>query len=1328
MRQILLAALFLLLAIPHGSLVAQQGTQTAAERSFSTLFPRQARPMLSGKPTPPSAAFFTIDPASFTLLGSADRGTIRIENFPLGNGSTAALALRRFDVLSRDGAIVAAGDNGEQAVGLPEGIFLTGSVPAIPGSFVYLALFREYGSGYIELPSDGGTVRRYTVAPLALADGMASTMVIYDEAEALRMAGIGKEDGWHCSAEELPEYAPSVDQVFKSYNRNAKKSRQMQSNTLLAAQIAIDCDSAYYVAHGRNLSRAANYALTVAGAASAIYQRDQNIILQVPYLRIWTGRDPYPGTSTATLLGQFRNYWNTNMTSVRRMVAHLFSTNSIGGGVAYLNTLCSSSLIGYGYGVIGLNNNITYPTTAYVWDTDVAAHELGHNFGSPHTHSCVWEPAIDSCYTAEGGCFTGTKPRTGTVMSYCHLTPFGTELRFHSRTSDLIRSNAEAAACVGALENSADNDVAVAAISIPSPGGSYRASSPFMPSATVRNAGTSPQTSLAVTMILHDSIGRAIYSSSRTIASLAPGGIASVDFAPVSISTIARYSATVTVTLASDSFTINNVMTSPFEITASTSGAISLLAPNTATVLRPGTTIPISWNVSGAISALRIDFSPDDGASWTTVATNLDPAPASFNWTVPAVGTARGRLRISDRDNSATADLNDFPFAIDLFRITAPSEGERWSSGTSRTIAWSTFNASAVRIEYSSDNGSTWSTITSSAPNTGRYDWTLPPLQIPAAIIRISDANGLLGAATSGTFTVLGADPPSGLVAMPSDGAVDLSWNAPASAGITGYTIYRGTSPQQLAPIATVEGSRSSYTDRTAANCTSYLYAVTALAGTSESMMSEMATARPEGARTLALATPAPGEILAAGSAKELIWSSTGCIGSVDLSYSADGGMHWNVIGTELANNGRFTWTVPNVSSATVVLKISDRQSPSVSGESPQFRICDIPATIQITGETLICEGGETTLSAPAGFGSYRWSTGETTRTIAVATAGSYSVTVSDAGGCSVSSAETIVQVSPKPRPAITASGPTAFHAGAGVTLSATAGFTSYRWSNGATTREITVTEAGSYSVTATNANGCTGASAGMTVKIIPHTQPTVSASGATTFCQGENVTLAAAEGYAAYRWSNGATTRSIEVWESGSYSVTTTDAAGETGTSEAIDVLVHATPDRPVIERKPGTDSLFCTAGNGGAVEGRVIWERNGQPVAGAAGQVYLATSDGIYRATVIDGNGCIVVSDPFTFSKDLSAEVPVAGERVLAVHPNPSHGRFIVDLNLLRPAPVSIIMVDMMGNEVLRIEEPAASGSYRKAIDATAIPAGAYVIELRAGPRSWRQKVLKQ
>src|SRR5262249_5658986 len=151
-------------------------------------------------------------------------------------------------------------------------------------------------------------------------------------------------------------------------------------------------------------------------------------------------------------------------------------------------------------------------------------------------------------------------------------------------------------------------------------------------------------------------------------------------------------------------------------------------------------------------------------------------------------------------------------------------------------------------------------------------------------------------------------------------------------------------------------------------------------------------------------------------------------------------------------------------------------------------------------------------------------------------------VTITGANGCSATSAATAVTVNPLPTPTLTASGPTTFCQGRSVTLTASSG-SSYSWSTGATTQPITVTASGHYSVTVTDANGCSATSAPTGVTVNYALTPGIYAGGYTTFCPGGSVQLNASPGYASYLWSNGATTQSITVNTSGNWTVTATSA-----------------------------------------------------------------------------------------------------------------------------------------------------------------------------------------
>ena len=189
---------------------------------------------------------------------------------------------------------------------------------------------------------------------------------------------------------------------------------------------------------------------------------------------------------------------------------------------------------------------------------------------------------------------------------------------------------------------------------------------------------------------------------------------------------------------------------------------------------------------------------------------------------------------------------------------------------------------------------------------------------------------------------------------------------------------------------------------------------------------------------------------------------------------------------------------------------------------------------------TTFCDWNYVGLTADF-HGSITWNTSEKTTSITVSTAGDYSYTSIDANGCSVSSSTVSVVVNSNPTPTISALGNTTFCDGGSVDLDAGFGYANYSWSNGETTQGITSTANNTYSVTVTDANGCTGTSGTTSVVVNPNPSPTITPSGNTSFCDGGSLNLDAGAGYANYNWSSGETSQSMISTSSNTYFVTLT-------------------------------------------------------------------------------------------------------------------------------------------------------------------------------------------
>ena len=165
--------------------------------------------------------------------------------------------------------------------------------------------------------------------------------------------------------------------------------------------------------------------------------------------------------------------------------------------------------------------------------------------------------------------------------------------------------------------------------------------------------------------------------------------------------------------------------------------------------------------------------------------------------------------------------------------------------------------------------------------------------------------------------------------------------------------------------------------------------------------------------------------------------------------------------------------------------------------------------TVSVSAGT-ICVGESTTITA-SGASTYSWSNGQTGSSITVSptTTTLFTATGTDSNGCT-SSGSTTITVNALPTVEIT--GTLTYCVGGSTTLTATAGLSSYLWSTGATTQSITVSTAGSYTVTGTDSNGCSATSSASTVTELPLDTATVTYSSS-AYCQMPTGALAV-DGY----------------------------------------------------------------------------------------------------------------------------------------------------------------------------------------------------------------------
>ncbi|HWR33898.1 MAG TPA: hypothetical protein VN451_10240, partial [Chitinophagaceae bacterium] len=637
---------------------------------------------------------------------------------------------------------------------------------------------------------------------------------------------------------------------------------------------------------------------------------------------------------------------------------------------------------------------------------------------------------------------------------------------------------------------------------------------------------------------------------------------------------------------------------------------IEVTYPNGPESFNPGSTEIITWDNAGITGTQTVEYSLDNGSTWNAIGT-VAATTTRLSWSVPTANTSTARVRVT---SGAISDMSN-----DAFKILGTVTGFASTGGTS---------CNSGEINF------TWNAVT----NATHYD-----------IYRLDDATGafvIQGSNITGTtYTATGLTPGSGYwftivaknnsVASVSERAYAINVTASTGGGglgtvgsITGQTLICGTPSGVPYSIDAVSGATSytwtappgatiasgqgsiNITINYGVGSTSGNLSVFASNGTCQTTPSVL----PITVGSSSIAAPVSGgnqsvTVCPGNPIPTLTATATVPPGFTVVWYNAPTG--GSIVASPILNTaGTVTYYAASRDNITLC--------ESITRTPVTLTITQVPAaTITAGGATTFCQGGNVVLTANAGT-SYLWSTGATTQSITVSTAGSYSVTVTT-GSCVSTSPSTTVTVNPLPAASVSAGGPTTFCQGLSVVLTASAG-SSWLWSNGATTQSITVTTSGNYSVTVTNSFGCSANSAATSVTVNPNPPAVVTAGGPITFCQGGSVTLTANAG-TAYLWSNGATTQSISVngpLGPTNYTVQVTQAGGCVSNSPTTVVTVNSVPVANITAGGPLTfcqgSNVVLTASPGSSW----LWSN------GATTQSITVTNSGSFSVVVTNASGC--------------------------------------------------------------------------------------------------------
>ncbi len=177
-------------------------------------------------------------------------------------------------------------------------------------------------------------------------------------------------------------------------------------------------------------------------------------------------------------------------------------------------------------------------------------------------------------------------------------------------------------------------------------------------------------------------------------------------------------------------------------LTSQNSESITVDIPNGNETWYAGTTHYISWHTSNFTDPVKIEYSDDNGYSYTTV-TSSTANDGSYEWTVPQNFSSQCLVRISDASDGSPSDVSDAVFTIGAYiELDVPDGGENWVAGTTHYIVWhgQGIDNYDVKMEYSTDNGATYTFINykTNIGLSGSYSWEVPNTPSTQCLMRVT--------------------------------------------------------------------------------------------------------------------------------------------------------------------------------------------------------------------------------------------------------------------------------------------------------------------------------------------------------------------------------------------------------------------------------------------------------------------------------------------------------------------------------------------------------------------------------------------------------------
>ncbi|MEQ1587128.1 MAG: hypothetical protein ABL895_14670 [Cyclobacteriaceae bacterium] len=342
--------------------------------------------------------------------------------------------------------------------------------------------------------------------------------------------------------------------------------------------------------------------------------------------------------------------------------------------------------------------------------------------------------------------------------------------------------------------------------------------------------------------------------------------------------------------------------------------------------------------------------------------------------------------------------------------------------------------------------------------------------------------------------------------------------------------------------------------------------------------------------------------------------------GSIDVTLTGGSGAY-----TVTWSNGSTEQDLTNLAGGAYTITVTDTAGCVVQKTITLNNTTSLAAGVSFTHPTCTQINGTIDITPSGGVApyTYLWSTGATTQDLQNGSAGTYSVKITDAVGCSIDKVYALRIVSPVVLSYVVTPTSCADNGSGAINITVSGGTApyTYLWQDGVATEDRSALKAALYKVTVTDAVGCT-ATTNISVfkKAFEVTSQVVEAK-----CAGDlaSITISPVDGVSpyTYSWSTGDTDNSVTDLVAGVYSVTITDASGCSRTM----VYVLTTPS--AISATSVTSNAQCSTEGAYAIDLTVSGGKSPYTYAwsnGTSTEDLNGLNSGTYAVTIKDANGC--------------------------------------------------------------------------------------------------------